>query len=105
MAFGFVNPEAILSTYRDLYPSDPEARRALNECFTLDAQLSRVDAAAREACYRHHAPTLAAAAPSSPRPPAPNFVDLWRAAGQGHMVQNDIRYEQQNERYRRPTHN
>jgi hypothetical protein len=90
-----VRPDAVAALYQQLYPSDPEMRQALNECFTLDPQFNRLDPAARQACYRHMLP-VAAAAPHSPA--RGNFVDLWRAAGQGHLPQNDIRAEQQNRR-------
>jgi hypothetical protein len=103
MSAGIIQPEALFSAYRDIYPADPMQRRALNQCFTLDPQFNRLDPHAREACYRHYA-SSAAQPPSDKAPPhpAPNFVDLWRAAGQGHMPQNDIRAEQQNDRFLRP---
>jgi len=89
-----IRPDAVGALYQQLYPSDPEMRQALNECFTLDPQFNRLDPAARQACYRHMLPSAADAA--APHRPAPsNFVDLWRAASQGHLPQNDIRAEQQ----------
>jgi hypothetical protein len=108
LALGIIQPAEWWDTYQQLYPSDPEQRRALDQCFTLDAQFSRLDANQREACYRHYLPGGGAAVQTAamvPRPTAPaaaNFVDLWRAAGQGHLPQNDIRAEQQNDRFMRP---
>ncbi|HEX3862033.1 MAG TPA: hypothetical protein VHY35_10120 [Stellaceae bacterium] len=106
----------VWDTYRQLYPADPAERRALNECFTEDPQFNRLDPGARAACFRHNAPMMGAtAAPATtasvasgaavePRPqPAPsNFVDLWRAAGQGRMPQNDIRSQQDNYNFFHP---
>ena len=42
-----VRPDAVDAFYQELYPSDPEKRRALNECFTLDPRFDRLDAAGR----------------------------------------------------------
>jgi hypothetical protein len=102
LGLGIIQPEEWLATYRQLYPADPEQRRALDQCFTLDAQFSRLDANQREACYRHYLPgggPSVQTAAMGPRAPAPNFVDLWRSAGLGHMQQNDVRAEQQNDRF------
>ena len=93
-----VRPDVVSALYQQLYPSDPEMRQALNECFTLDPQFNRLDPTARQACYRHMLPAAAADAAPSPRPAPSNFVDLWRAAGQGHLPQNDIRAEEQSRR-------
>ena len=92
-----VRPDVVSALYQQLYPSDPEMRQALNECFTLDPQFNRLDPGARQACYRHMLPAAADAAPPD-RPAPSNFVDLWRAAGQGHLPQNDIRAEEQSRR-------
>lgn len=90
-----VRPDAVGALYQQLYPSDPEMRRALNECFTLDPQFNRLDPAARQACYRHMLPSAAKEAAAPHPPAASNFVDLWRASGRGHLPQNDIRAEEQ----------
>jgi hypothetical protein len=93
-----VRPDAVGALYQQLYPSNPEMRQALNECFTLDPQFNRLDPAARRACYRHLLPAAAAGAAVPQWRAAGNFVDLWRAAGQGHLPQNDIRAEEQSGR-------
>ena len=93
-----IRPDAVGALYQQLYPSDPEMRQALNECFTSDPQFNRLDPAARRACYRHMLPAAATRATAPDRPAASNFVDLWRAAGQGHLLQNDIRAEQESRR-------
>ena len=93
-----VRPDAVAAFYQELYPSDPGMRHALDECFTQDPQFDRLDPAARSACYRHMMP-LAADDAAAPHPRASsNFVDLWRAAGQGHLPQNDIRAEERDKR-------
>jgi hypothetical protein len=91
-----MRPDAVGALYEQIYPSDPVQRRALNECFTQDPTFNRLDAAAREACYRHSAmANQAASLAAAPRSaPVDNFVDRWRAAGQGRLPQNDIRAEQ-----------
>jgi hypothetical protein len=121
-ALGIIQPADWLETYRQLYPSDPEQRRALEQCFTLDAQFNRLDPNERTACYRHYASSVAPSnsgpinsgtasngisgavpgAPTGSRPPAANFVDLWKSAGQGHLSQSDVRAEQQNDRFVHP---
>lgn len=93
-----VRPDAVGAIYQQLYPSDPEMRHALNECFTLDPQFNRLDPAARQACYRHMLPSAAQGAAAPHRPAPSNFVDRWRAAGQGHLPQNDVRAEEQSRR-------
>jgi hypothetical protein len=101
---GMVRPAELWGVYRQLYPADPAEQRALNECFTQDPNFNRLNPAAREACYRHNVPALAAEHAQTLRHlPTGNFVDLWRAAGQGHLPQNDVRAEQQNERFLNPT--
>ena len=96
-----VRPSLMWDTYRQLYPEDPAERRALNECFTQDPQFNRLDPAARTACFRHSAPMLGASE-GAPAAPAGNFVDLWRASGQGSMPQNDIRSQEANYRFFHP---
>ena len=97
-AIVIVRPDMVNGFYEQLYPSTPEQRRALNECFTQDPNFDRLDPAAREACYRHVLPSAAAVAARARATAAGNFVDLWRAAGQGRLPQNDMRFEQQNRR-------
>lgn len=95
-----VNPVTLWQTFQQLYPSDPAERQALDECFTQDPQLNRFDAASRDACLRRMLPAMAANdAAEHQSQQAGNFVDLWRASGQGTMQQNDIRNEEQNDRY------
>jgi hypothetical protein len=92
-------PDAVGAIYEQLYPSDATQRRALNECFTQDPAFNRLDPAAREACYRHSQASVAgaaAAARTTNLAAGENFVDLWRAAGQGHLPQNDVRAAQRN---------
>ena len=91
-------PAAIWDTYRQLYPADPAERRALNECFTQDPSFNRLDQAARQACYRHSLATMPNSAQARVAMPQGNFVDLWRAAGQGRLPQNDVRAEEQTDR-------
>ncbi len=89
-----VRPDAVSAVLQQLYPSDPQKRQALAECFTQDPRFDRLDLAARQACYRHLLPSAANAGGAPNDPARGNFVDLWRAAGQGHLPQNDIRAEQ-----------
>jgi hypothetical protein len=93
-----VRPGSVMAVYQQLYPSDPQMRRALNQCFTLDPQFDRLDPAARQACYRHTLPPFGNGGLAPHLRARSNFVDLWRAAGQGHLPQNDIRAEQQSRR-------
>lgn len=97
------NPAAIRDLIRGVYPAEPALRRALDQCFLQDPHFDRLDSKAREACYRALLPTIepAAAGAHVPTPP-PNFVDLWRAAGWGHVSGNDVRAEQQTDRYNHP---
>jgi hypothetical protein len=94
------NPGAIRNLMQSVYPAEPALRRALDQCFLQDRNFNRLDPKARESCYRALLPTIepAAAGAHVPTPP-PNFVDLWRAAGWGHTPQNDVRSEQQTDRY------
>jgi hypothetical protein len=94
-----VQPSTVLAFYDQLYPSDPVQRQALDDCVALDPRFNRLDASERAACYRQSR-ISAAAAPAAA--PAGNYVDLWRAAGQGHLRQDDVRAAQQNARYVRP---
>ena len=97
-------PAAVWETLQQLYPSDPMQRQALDQCFMEDHRFDRLDRAAREACYRRNA---AARSASAPHPATRisangNFVDLWRAAGQGQMPRHDVRFEEQMARYYHP---
>lgn len=99
-------PAQLWQLYQELYPSNPAQRQALDECFALDVRFDRLDPAARDACYQRTLPSLALADAGGQRRelphPAGNFVDLWRAAGQGNLPQNDIRAEQRNDAYIHP---
>lgn len=97
-------PGAIRELIRAIYPAEPALRRALDQCGLQDPTFNRLDPKARQACYRQLLPTIEpeAAGAQLPRPPA-NFVDLWRAAGWGHAAGNDVRSEQQTDRYNHPS--
>jgi hypothetical protein len=97
-------PAAVWETLQQIYPSDPAQRQALDQCFLEDHRFDRLDRTAREACYRRNAATGATAAPDPTiRIPAnSNFVDLWRAAGQGRLPRHDLRFEEQMARYYHP---
>ena len=105
-AFATSHSEQVRDFYQTLYPSDPYKREALELCFAHDHTFNRADPDARDACYRQ---VLAGPVPGSvrdlppPRVEEPNFIDLYRAQAQGHMPQNDVRYQQQNDRYLRPS--
>lgn len=95
-------PAALWETYQQLYPSDPAQRQALDRCFLEDRRFDRFDPAARAQCYNGASLRGAAAVASnqaSSLAMPPNFVDLWRAASQGRMPQNDVRTTEQNRRY------
>jgi hypothetical protein len=97
-------PDLVSGLYQQLYPSDPAQRRALDQCFLENQNFDRFDPAARAACYRHNLPSYqsAAADPASGLAAPVNFVDQWRADGQGHLPQNDIRAEQRTRQYLQP---
>lgn len=104
-----IRPDAVWGYYRELFPSNPAQRSALDQCFAQDPHFDRLDPTARAACYAHNALAVAGSAndparrPAAPGNAAPgNFVDLWRAAGQGPLPQNDIRAAEQVERYPGP---
>ena len=98
------NPGAIRNLIQGVYPAEPALRRALDQCALQDPSFNRLDPKAREGCYRWLLPTIEPEpAGSSGPPPPPNFVDLWRAAGWGHISANDIRTEQPNVRYDNPS--
>jgi hypothetical protein len=97
-------PGAIRNLIQAIHPTDPALRRALDQCALEDSSFNRLDPKAREACYRWLLPTIEpeAAGDRHSSPPA-NFVDLWRAAGWGHIAAgNDVRTEQQGERHDHP---
>ena len=87
-------PDIADTLLRQAYPTSPAQRWALDHCALENQNFDRLDAAAREECYRRAPFTYNAAA-------APNFVDQWRDAGQGHLPRNDVRVEQRGERYLR----
>jgi hypothetical protein len=97
------HPAAIRNLLEAMHPTDPALRRALDQCALEDSSFNRLDPEAREACYRWLLPTIEpeAAGTRLPVPPA-NFVDLWRAAGWGHISPNDVRAEQQTDRHDHP---
>ena len=98
-----VRPAVVWETFQQVYPSDPVQRQALDQCFIEDHRFDRFDRAAREACFRRNAAAHpAAAAAAAGMRPSGNFVDLWRAAGQGRMPHNDVRFEEQMARYYHP---
>ena len=84
-----------------IFPGDPAKRHAFDMCFMESRQFDRLDAAARAACFKEHGVPLGTRdlmTPPMQLAPAPrqaNFVDLWKAAGQGQMRGNDIRAVQQ----------
>ena len=97
-----IGPETAWGFYRELYPSDPAHRRALDACFAQDPGFNRSDPSARAACYAHNALLLNGSVDLRARratAAASNFVDLWRSAGQGSLPQNDVRAEQRMQRY------
>jgi len=101
------HPHALVAMLQKIYPTDASRRQALDMCFMADHQFNRLDPAAREACYRRFAQNLPSGRSDGATPPAAtvqqaNFVDLWRAAGQGRLPQNDIRFQQQNDRFLHP---
>ena len=101
---GGTTPASVWEALQQIYPSDPQQRQALDECFMEDHRFDRFDRVAREACYRRSAAARAASAinPSGQMRPNGNYVDLWRAAGQGRMPRHDVRFEEQMARYYHP---
>ena len=102
--YAAIHPREVIGFYRQAYPSDPARQQALDMCIRRDRMFNRADAAAREACYREElAGTAYAPASVAPAPTAgPNFVDLYQAAGRGHLPADDIRVREQNQRYAQP---
>jgi hypothetical protein len=108
LAAAAAHPGAVSDFYEQIYPSDAAKRQALELCFLTDHKFNRLDPDQRAACYRerHVISTQVALNSVLPPPTAPastastaNFVDLWRASGQGNLPQNDIRSQEQNTRY------
>jgi len=87
--------------YDDIFPGDPTKRHALSLCFMESRRFDRLDSAARAACFKERAVPLGTRdltippTQLAPPPRQANFVDLWKAAGQGQMRGNDIRAAQQ----------
>ncbi len=103
MTVAAARPGGLWEFYRQLYPADAAQRQALDRCAAEDLGFNRLDAAARTTCYRHEPPAEVAASDHAlDRLPQANFVDLWRAAGEGHLPQSDVRAEEQNDRYIHP---
>jgi|HubBroStandDraft_6_1064221.scaffolds.fasta_scaffold1388482_1 hypothetical protein len=99
------NPGAFRNLFEVAYPRDAAMRQALTDCFLSDFHFDRFDAAQRDACYRHRLPTIepAAAVPTGHLAPKDeNPINLKQAASAGSMPQNDIRFEQQTERFTHP---
>ena len=100
---GGARPAAVWEIVQQIYPSDPQQRLALDQCFLEDHRFDRFDRAAREACYRRNSVAGGMPRTAAPQPPANgNFVDLWRAAGQGRLPRHDVRFEEQMVRYFHP---
>jgi hypothetical protein len=104
-AYTAAHPDRVFDFYDGMYPSDPYKREALEICFEHDHEFNRADFGAREACYHR---VLAGPNPipnprelAPPRSGEPNFIDLYRTAGQGHIPQGDVRATQQSDRYLR----
>lgn len=88
-------PDVADAILQQVYPVNTAQRLALDRCALENQNFDRLDAAARDACYRRSAAVQKAAAA------APNFVDQWRDAGVGHLPRNDIRAEQRGDLYLR----
>jgi hypothetical protein len=89
--------DTVVDLYDSVFPSDPLKREALDLCFRQNHGFNRLVTAERQSCYAAVLPTQQAAAQGGIRNlglHAANFVDLWQAAGQGHMPKNDIRAQQ-----------
>ncbi|HTZ37707.1 MAG TPA: hypothetical protein VMB84_16875 [Stellaceae bacterium] len=102
--FAAAHPGAVRSLYEDIYPSDPGKRQALELCFMQDHTFNRLDAVARDNCYRHMMLAVGEASNggAAARPEA-NPIDLTRAAGEGSMPRNDIRRLEQTRDATRPS--
>jgi hypothetical protein len=90
--FAVMHAQDISGFYRDIYPTDPAKREALDLCFTQDHQFNRLDANERASCYsRAMLPAAAAAGFVPAARPTANPIDLQRAAAVGYMPRNDVR--------------
>jgi hypothetical protein len=88
----FASSATVRQAYHQIYPENAAQRRALDECFIGNNRFDRLEAAARDACYRQHQWAASAAR-------ARNFVDLWQSASLGRLPADDIRTVQQNHHY------
>ena len=75
-----------VANYDLLFPSDPIKRQALQQCFAEDHRFNPLNQSSQEKCFE----ARTAAAVKTPIVQA-NFVDLWKAHGQGPVPGNDIR--------------
>ena len=92
------HPNAVANFYAEIYPADPLKREALERCIDDDHNFNRLAADERAGCYARvlsiaQAAGYAAADQRVAMQNA-NFVDLWRAAGRGHVPKNDIVLQQ-----------
>ncbi|HVC53053.1 MAG TPA: hypothetical protein VND87_13620 [Stellaceae bacterium] len=104
-AYAAVNPARVIDRavnfYESIYPSDPHEEQALAMCFSGDHTFNRADPVERAACYRR----ILGAAPQdnqgqpTQRVARSNFIDLWRASGQGYLPQNDVREHEEDNYY------
>lgn len=99
------HPEAVHNLYDQLYPKDEAKRQALDLCFLANRQFNRLDPEERDACFHQRLSAAnevtTAAIGLVPANIGVNFVDLRRQSAEGRLPQNDVRFEQQNERYTR----
>ena len=106
IGFAVVRPDTIIGFYDAVYPQNAAERQALDLCFQQDHEFNRLDGAERAHCYRSMLPWRQAEAdPAGVEGRAvrsANFVDLWRAAGRGHMPTNDVRAQEQAARVLHP---
>lgn len=94
---GFLDdPSSVLGTFGGIFPMDRARQEALDACFEQDHGFNRLLSAEREACYERVLPARQAQGSGNALvAQAANFVDLWKAAGQGAAPKNDIRSQQQ----------
>ena len=100
------HPNAVTNFYAEIYPTDPLKREALERCIQDDHNFNRLAAGERAGCYARVLPVEHAAGYETPDQQIAmrnaNFVDLWRAAGRGHVPKNDIVLQQQEARLAHP---
>ncbi len=104
VAVGIAQASRVVAYYDAVYPSDPGLRDALRTCELRNPTFNQFDAVQRQACYRielgtPHPQTADDSPAAATGAAAPNFVDLWRAAGEGHLPANDVRSHEQDARY------